>query len=92
MIDGDLKKAQDFFNKALATDPENFPANINLAFNYIKKGDYGLASKIFGALLPSNTYRAYTLYGVSVLAAEAQNYSHKDLQKELKEYLNDHKC
>ena len=88
VIDGDLKKAQDFFNKALATDPENFPANINLAFNYIKKGDYGLASKIFAALLPSNTYRAYTLYGVSVLAAEAQNYSHKDLQKELKEYLD----
>ncbi len=87
VIDGDLKKAQDFYNKTLATDPENYPANIDLAFNYLKKGDYGLAAKIFTSLQSSNAYRPYILYGVAALAAESQNYSHKELQKELKDYL-----
>ncbi len=87
MMDGDFKKAQDFYNKTLATDPDNYPANIDLAFNYLKKGDYGLASKILGSLRPSQTYRPYILYGIAALAAESQNYSHKELQKELKDYL-----
>lgn len=87
VIDGDLKNAQDFFNKALATDPDNYPANIDLAFNYLKKGDYGLASKILSSLPASNLYRPYILYGFAALAAESQNYSHRELQKDLKEYL-----
>ncbi len=86
-IDGDLKIAQDFFRKALATDPDNLAANINLAFTYLKKGDFGLALNIFNSIKPPAEYRSHVTFGIAALAAESQNYSHKEVQKELKDYL-----
>jgi tetratricopeptide (TPR) repeat protein len=86
VVEGDLKKAQDYFNKVLALDPRNFPANIDLAYNFIKRGDYADAGKVFNGLSPSVNYRPYILFGTATLAAESQTLQ-SDLEADLKAYI-----
>lgn len=70
VLEGDLKMAQDFYEKALSYDPVNLPASINSVFNEIKKGDLPKAEALLKGITPVFNFQSHILLGRALLAAE----------------------
>jgi tetratricopeptide (TPR) repeat protein len=88
VIDGDLKSAQEFYEKALSYDPNNVPTFIDMAYNEIRKGDLVKAADIFKNIPPSATHQPFILLGRGLLAAEMRrSKSLDDLDNLLKSSL-----
>lgn len=86
-LEGDIKMAQEYFNRALGYDPQFIPAQINLAYNEIRKGDYGASLSIFKALPASKTFFSDILFGRAVWTAEFKKSTDQAIKSELQQQL-----
>lgn len=92
MLENDLKMAQDYYQKALSFDPNNVPAQLNIAFLEIRKGDVGKAAELMKKILPSAKYDYADNLGKAVLIAEQKKaHANEEMLRELSSYIKESK-
>lgn len=84
LIDGDLKEADEAFQKASGLDPLNFEAAMNQAFIKMKRASYEEARQEFETLARKSAFSSLSVLGQGLAALETyKNSKNKSVLNEL---------